>query len=258
MDIKQPCYLFFDYDNTVLVDNKIADETNLAMEYARSLGHKLILCTGRSRGHLSRIPELSTIPWDGMIFGGADIFYNTFCLEEHISPRKDLLQWVKYSMRHRYRLILEGQYNLNDFRFENHPQPYTWQEKRELFQYIKQLTRTNPITKFSIFGANLDLSDCPKTRMNYVVHPHYVEGFAPGCDKGVAIQHFCKHLNVSLEQCVAFGDSMNDAPMFRICPTSVSMSYAPEELVALSTYHAKEKLGVAEGIEYLFGNRKDV
>ncbi len=261
----KPYYLFFDFDHTVYVDKQISDATRQALLRAQREGHKIILCTGRSQGHLAEIPVVSTIPWDGAIWGAADIFYNGICYEKAVTPDKDILAWHDYAKRHGYDLILEGQKELTGFLFASAKTP----EETAFFHTVKDesasedeahlrtLLRINPVTKIMILSSDVDTADIPKTDMIPVIHPRYLEAYAPGCDKGNAIKRFCKHVGISIEQCVCFGDSMNDVPMFRVCPVSISMQWAPDALVSISTYQAKSKEGVAEGIQWLLGEEND-
>ncbi len=266
MVIQKPYYLFFDFDHTVYVDKQISNATRLALLRAQQAGHKIILCTGRSQGHLGDIPAASTIPWDGEIWGAADIFYKGTCYEKTITPDEEILIWYDYAKRHGYDFILEGQKELTGFLFasaEDHKEVECFHISKDerspaAEAHLRDLFRKNPVTKITILSSDIDASELPSTNTIPVIHPHYLEAYAPGCDKGTAIKRFCKHVGISIEQCVCFGDSMNDAPMFRVCPVSISMKWAPDALVSLSTYHAKSTEGVAEGIQWLLETEKIV
>lgn len=253
MDTKQTCYLFFDYDNTVRVNDQISSETCKAMEYAQSKGHKLILCTGRAQG--SHIENFDLIAWDGVIFGGADIFYNGICYEEHIADEADILAWLDYCMHTHRHLILEGQKENVSLHFETHDTPLSESAQATIRGRVQAMMHTNPLTKMSIMGTDFSAENLPQTGMNPIVHPRYLEVFGRGCDKGTAIKHFCRHLGILIDQCACFGDSMNDYAMFCTCPVSVAMKWAPQRLIDISTYTATTDEGVAEGIAWLLQSR---
>ncbi len=238
-----PYYLFFDFDHTVYVGGRISPATRLSMLAAQEAGHKLILCTGRSRGHLERVPALQTIPWDGAIYGAADLIYEGRLLETNVTPPEDLALWLDYAKRERIDFYLEAQKQFH---------PYLFSGDEAVDEHFPE---DDPVTKITLIGKNIDPAKFPKTAMIPVVHPRYTEAFAPGCDKGNAILHFCEHLQLPLDRCVAFGDSMNDAPMFRVCPTSIAMEWAQPGLSDLATYQAKSKEGVAEGLRWLIGGQ---
>ena len=56
----------------------------------------------------------------------------------------------------------------------------------------------------------------------------------PGVNKGNAIRALCLHLGMTTADCIAFGDSMNDAEMLRTAGVGVAMGNAPEHVQALS------------------------
>lgn len=251
MDIQRPCFLFFDYDGTVFVKGEISTANREAMLAAQKKGHQLILCTGRAQGGLARNKEYVTIPWDGIIYGGADILYRGSFLETHTSEPRDAFSWIGFGMRKRCRVILEGQKGIVPFEFQEHPEPFTMKERFEILHRVGEILKTNPITKFTVVCVYPPLEDLPKTEMNCIFHPTYTEVFPKGCDKGEAIKAFCRHLGIELSQCACFGDSMNDYPMFRVCPTGVCMKNSPAALCEISSYCAKEEDGVAEGLRWL-------
>lgn len=249
MDVKRIKYLFFDYDNTVRVDGEITPKTREAMNKAQKKGYRLILCTGRARG--AKSAEMDVIPWDGMIFGGCDIYFDGSWCEEKILTENEVRAWVEYSMRTHRHLAYEGQNKILMFHFEDREEDYTDVEiAKQVSEIIEQMPQ-NPATKFSVIGTDFDPNTFPKTRMNPILHAEYVEVFGEGCDKGKAILRFCRLMNASIEECACFGDSLNDYPMFTVCPVSIAMPWSPDALKAAATYCAKEKEGVQEGIEWI-------
>ena len=139
-----------------------------------------------------------------------------------------------------------------DFDFTTHPDPFTEEERAALIERLDAVMAQNPATKLTLL-PKMDLSDAPKTELTVIAMDHYADLFAAGCDKGTTISEFCEAMGVELAQCVCFGDSENDVDMFRACPTSIAMAHAPKVLTDLATYHAKTELGVAEGLNWLFG-----
>ena len=249
MDVKRIKYLFFDYDSTVRVDGEITPATLDAMKKAQEMGYKLILCTGRARG--AKTPDMDAIAWNGMIFGGCDIYFDGVWREEKILNEDEVRAWVEFSMRTRHFLAYEGQASILRIHFEEQEEDYTEEEIEEQTRKIIEQIPQNPVTKFSIIGTDFDPSTFPDTRMNPIIHAEYIEVFGEGCDKGKAILRFCRLMNASIEECACFGDSPNDYPMFTVCHVSIAMPWSPDVLKAASTYCATEKEGVKEGIEWI-------
>lgn len=50
------------------------------------------------------------------------------------------------------------------------------------------------------------------------------------CFEGNAIKALCKRLQISLEEVIVFGDSLNDKSMFEVAGYSVAMGNASDEL----------------------------
>ncbi|MBQ8416941.1 MAG: HAD family phosphatase [Clostridia bacterium] len=251
LDVKKTCFFFFDYDGTVRIGNEIPEVNRAALLNAQALGHKLILCTGRAQGGLARDKYHLSIPWDGIICGGADLFYEGKCLRTQTVEKADALTWVGFGMRQRCRTIFEGQREIVCFDFDQHPEAFTMKERFEILRRVEEILKTNPITKFTLSCVYPQQKKLPRTQMHCVFHPTYTEVFSKGCDKGAAIKLFCELLGVPLSQCACFGDSMNDYAMFQVCPTGICMKNSPAALEEIATYCAKAEYGVAEGLEWL-------
>lgn len=250
MDIKQPLYLFFDLDGTVLVDHALPRVNLDAMLHAQAMGHKLILNTGRSRGGYKRVPQADAIPWDGMCFSAADITYEGRTISLTTVSEQDFMIWLDYCMEYRVRLAYCGREFLEFLDFTIYKTPMTEQQKQQHRDYGAELYRKNPLTNLSVHTV-IPPETIPQSGLTPIQLSTYADLFPNGCNKGRVIEEFCRVLNVPIAQCVCFGDSQNDVDMFRICPTGICMKGAPEELASLAVYRAKGAYGVAEGLAHL-------
>ena len=89
-----------------------------------------------------------------------------------------------------------------------------------------------------------------------MVHDIPVMEIVPkGCSKGTGIQLVCRKLGIAREQTYAFGDSVNDLPMFEAAGHSIAMgnasefvkqqaSYVTDTLHQDGIYHALEHFGL--------------
>ena len=59
---------------------------------------------------------------------------------------------------------------------------------------------------------------------------------APTAHKGVALERFANHLGLTLENCMAFGDGMNDLTMVQAAGVGVAMANACPEVKAAANY----------------------
>src|SRR5699024_9067456 len=78
-------------------------------------------------------------------------------------------------------------------------------------------------------------------RVKYFKHPYgnsisYYNGeiIQKGIHKGTAIQLICQHYHASLQDTIAFGDSMNDSEMIQCAGIGIAMENACEELKTIA------------------------
>ena len=89
--------IFLDVDGT-LVDyhNRIPESAVIAIRQARANGHKVFVCTGRSRAEMQ--PELWKIGLDGMIGGnGSYVEYNEEVIMHQMISKEDsraIVDWL--------------------------------------------------------------------------------------------------------------------------------------------------------------------
>lgn len=254
LDTSKPCYLFFDFDGTVYVDRTIKEETLHAMLEVQKMGHKLIMNTGRSYSEVRISPAAFSVPWDGYVLGAGDIRFEGKSLLRKTVSLSDAEKWLQYCMRHRLDLICAGEHYSVKYALKSHPQPFTDRETEQLLQALRADYAFNVICKMTVLQPLVE-SELPDTELT-VISQHYADIFPKNCDKGLAILLFCQSTGVSIDQCICFGDSLNDIAMFSVCPTSVCMKQSPEALIKLATYHAQTDLGVAEGIRHYFMKNK--
>lgn len=79
------------------------------------------------------------------------------------------------------------------------------------------------------FGWNFQL----RNRCNYK-QTFFLEFMAKDVSKGNAIKALCKRLQISLEEVIVFGDSLNDKSMFEVAGYSIAMGNASDELKNLA------------------------
>ena len=259
MDTKKTCYLVFDFDGTVTIPGRpagrIPKEHLEALRYAKAKGHRLILSTGRSRGFLEWSPSYKSIPWDGIIVGGADIYWKGKCICQHWIEDEDVLRLTEYAMLCRSRLNIEGQrsYFLMDFRRRG-MKSLLRRDRERILAKVRRFLLGEHVTKMSITPCR---GEVPRTEAEFLLHGKRFGEFGPqGCDKGRAIERLCQRRGIPLSQCIVFGDSLNDLAMFETVRESVCMAHAPEALKAAASFTAKGAFGVAEGIYHYFGEKK--
>ena len=90
--------IFLDIDGTLTdFGGKIPESAKKALTLAKQAGHRLVVCTGRSRYQISE--EIRSLPFDGMIGGaGAFVIADGKELFHHYikpEPRKRLISYLE-------------------------------------------------------------------------------------------------------------------------------------------------------------------
>lgn len=85
----------------------------------------------------------------------------------------------------------------------------------------------------------------------------WIDVMNKGVDKGFGIAHLCEHLECSVDDVMAFGDTYNDVEMLQACGHSYVMANAEEHMRAHAKFLApsNNERGVAQVIERLLRER---
>ena len=242
--MKKKC-VFFDADGTILdIEKGVPEETKLAIKNLIHNGHRVFLCTGRSRAYIPK--EVENLCFTGMITNlGAYMEYGGKCIQNREISSENAEHAVKVLRENGMVPVLEGSeymyYDLDEYTTE-----VDW--------FADLITRDLKTRHRSICGneKNLHISkisekkkrgcdcerairelepifDCIHHEGNFVGKT--IEFVAKGCSKGRAIRDICEKLDVNIDDTIGFGDSNNDLAMFQVVHTKVAI---PSKMVAFS------------------------
>ena len=250
-------WLFFDIDGTLVPFGENfgpSPKTLNALEKARANGHKVFLCTGRTKCDIRR--ELLCFDVDGVTSGaGARIEMNGICIREKLLPLRLLHRTAAQILRLHVSCILEGTYGF--YYVGEGAEHMPWDFPRIL--RAGDITHEMSIEKFTAHTVNeaefLPLAACLDASYDIYSRPdgRFFEMVRKGQDKASAIRWLCDKFNVKQEDTYAFGDSQNDLPMFRVVGTGVAMGSAPHAVCREATLvtGTLEQEGVASALERL-------
>lgn len=250
--------LFIDVDGT-LVDyhNRLPDSAVAAIRAARSAGHRVYLCTGRSKAEMPEM--LWDIGIDGMVGGngsyvednGEVVLHQTLTGEEC----RAIVDWL-------HERDLEFYLETNDGLFASE----RFEEVVTPVMVLYTARKGGPAPKSvgeafhgMVFGGELYRDDVNK--LSYVLStiedsvaaraafPALQHGTWGGRDaealfgdigptgitKFHAVETLLEHLNADRADTIAFGDAAVDIPMFQACAAGVAMGNASADLKALAT-----------------------
>lgn len=276
--------IFLDVDGT-LVDyhNRIPESAVLAIRQARANGHKVFVCTGRSRAEMQ--PELWEIGLDGMIGGnGSYVEYNEEVIMHQMISKEDSRAIVDWLHERGLEFYLESNNGL--FASENFKEAACPVMRRYVMQKGKTAAEVEHMEAEDalhglVYGGELYRDDLNKVSFilnSYQDHLDSAKAFpnlkagtwggrgetALFGDLGVkditkahAIDVILEHLQDSREDTIAFGDAKVDIPMLECCKIGVSMGNGGPEILAMADmvtddveedglYNAFAKLGLME------------
>ena len=276
--------IFLDVDGT-LVDyhNRIPESAVLAIRQARANGHKVFVCTGRSRAEMQ--PELWEIGLDGMIGGnGSYVEYNEEVIMHQMISKEDSRTIVDWLHERGLEFYLESNNGL--FASENFKEAACPVMRRYVMQKGKTAAEVEHMEAEDalhglVYGGELYRDDLNKVSFilnSYQDHLDSAKAFpnlkagtwggrgetALFGDLGVkditkahTIDVILEHLQASREDTIAFGDAKVDIPMLECCKIGVSMGNGGPEILAMADmvtddveedglYNAFAKLGLME------------
>ena len=250
--------LFFDIDGTLAYPQQEPPASTVeALRQARHNGHMTFISTGRT---IDSIPEaVSRIGFDGGIFsaGGQIAIGDTVLFDFHMD--QTLLQKLLLRLRTMPVLyVLETA----DGRFhsENAPDVLRLTDLSEVSDGAIKRTQEvlfdpamRPMLEYRGQAVFKIAYHCPKGDIARQLFAE-LNGLAklvdyddllalpisvgeisdPAVNKGRAIRELCRHFGMTANDCIAFGDSMNDAEMLQTVGIGVAMGNASDQVKALA------------------------
>ena len=277
--------IFLDVDGTLVdYENRLPESAVRAIRAARENGHRVYICTGRSKAEVYQ--ELWDIGLDGMIGGNGSYVEDHESVVMHqlitLEQCKRIVDWL-----HSRKLEFYLESNNGLFASEK----FAEEAQTAVMEYSKRKGKDNAgqITVASafpgmIYGENLYRDDLNKVSYLLGSYQDYLDtreqfpdlengtwGGAgetalfgdlgvKGISKGNAISCLLDYLGAKQEDTLAFGDAKIDIPMIEYCHIGVAMGNGGAEIKAAADYitegvnedglyHAFVKFGLIEAFE---------
>ena len=242
--------IFLDVDATLYSKEQrlVPESTIKAIHEAQENGHKVLINTGRPLVNIEK--EILDIGCDGYLCSnGVHILLDGETIYHKIIPNTVVEQIKRICEENNIYGTFEGE-KCSYFRDHNvdfHPHygfmitafdlaPYmahefTWDHVEDP---DKAIVFTGPGSNASGFVAALDsISDT----MDYIrIDDTQYEILLKDHDKGTGLKYVADHLDISTDDCYAFGDSNNDISMFKAAGHSIAMGNACDELKEIAEY----------------------
>ena len=253
--------LFLDVDGT-LVDyaGRIPASAVKAVRLAREKGHKVYICTGRSRAEV--YPEIWDIGLDGMIGGNGNYIEDGGQVLMHrclsLDECRRIVDWLHGRNMEFYLECNAGLFGSEKFEIAGEPAIRLYSMRKGKEDLGIQTVRD--AFQDMIFGADLYRDDVNK--ISFVLNsyedylasasefPELKAGTWGGTggtalfgdlalkeiDKAYAMDVLLEYLHASVEDTVAFGDAKVDIPMLKHSSVGVAMGNGGEEIRAMADY----------------------
>lgn len=251
--------LFIDVDGT-LVDyhNRLPASAVDAIRAARAAGHRVYLCTGRSKAEMP--DQLWDIGVDGMVGGNGSyvedgdevVLHQTLSLEEC----RAITAWLDERSLPFYLESNDGLFGSPGFDDAAVPVMAVYSQRKGKPAPTKASEGFHGL----VMGGDLDRDDVNK--ISYILSAigdhHAAREAFPGLQHGTwggrgaealfgdvgpagitkahAVDTLLAHLGADRADTIAFGDATVDVPMFQACAQGVAMGNASDDLKALATH----------------------
>lgn len=251
IDTTKPCLCFFDWDGTLRTrpsSDGMPSENIEALRKLQSMGHKIILNSGRSYGNYPPF-ALEVLPWDAVIAGCAFVKVGEQILLSQSLSKAALLHAIDIWEKHHFTCLLEGQKTTYVIGEKCHWLDITENAAAYINEHYEEMNVTNICIEDDTTGLGDDVFD--QAYVTY--HGSYTEVNIQGYYKDTGMRILSDYFGIPMTQTIAFGDSVNDIRMLDAAETAVLMPSAPKEMDSLADYRAKDPIsGVAEAIHHFF------
>lgn len=249
--------IFFDIDGTLvsIKTHAILPSAKQAIQAARRQGVKVFIATGRPGLFIDNLEDLE---YDGIIEtnGAHCAFADGTVISHHPIPKADVRRMNDYQRTHDLPVV----YAAHDELFITHHTDTSdmifgmLNLKRPPLGRMEQALEMDIVQIIAFFGTAEEpylmenvLTGCVAQRW----HPTFADVIARGCDKATGIDETIRHLGISLEETMAFGDGGNDVGMLSHVGLGVAMGNASDMVKRHARYVTSDvdEDGVARALE---------
>ncbi|GAB4073003.1 Cof-type HAD-IIB family hydrolase [Barrientosiimonas marina] len=252
--------LFLDIDGTILKpDQTYSETTKKAIAAVKAQGVDVFLATGRPLHEIHDLAEALDIH-SFIAYNGAFALHQGNVIVNEPIPQEQIKQFTNTAAKNGQELILYAR----DTNYMTDPKSPFIKQFADLFDMKSNALYTSDAAD-KILGAtvlNAAPEDVPMYEIdaNFRLSPVHVNGAENSYDilrknvnKGYAVEQTLKHLNISRDQAIAFGDGMNDKEMLTAVGTGVAMANAHEDLFPYAEQQTTSVTddGIAHGLQQL-------
>jgi Cof subfamily protein (haloacid dehalogenase superfamily) len=250
--------VFLDVDGTLIDDyGQVPQSAARAVREARTNGHLVFLCTGRSMVELT--PSVLEVGFDGFVVAsgayvqvGSDVVLHTTLTQaaiQHVADYFDAHGGGYYFQSHDRVYASPKARDLLRFIVDSHvaADPAFDDVDHGLQAYVETITVDRdpyavPITKAIYFDAVAPIEELRAEFSDFEIVPSSVTVFGtsagemmiPGVHKATGIDVLLAHVGIDLADTIAIGDSYNDLEMLEHVAIGIAMGNAPQAVIDIA------------------------
>ena len=253
--------IFIDVDGTLVdYENNLPESAVEAIRLARKNGHKVYICTGRSRAEV--YDNIWDIGLDGMIGGnGSYVEDNNEVVMHKLITKEECIHIVDWLHERGLEFYLEsnnGLFASEHFEEAGESVIQEYCKRKGKDEFDKMTVRK--VFPEMIFDGELYRDDLNKVSFilsDYQDHLDSITEFptlvantwggkgeealfgdlgVKNIDKATAVECLLNHLGASKEDTIAFGDAKIDIPMLEYCAIGVAMGSGGTEIKEMADY----------------------
>ena len=251
--------VFFDVDGTLVSHamGGVPDSAKRALEMLREKGIYIFVATGRHRSELEETGFLQNIAFDGYIGINGQFCWDdtgmmyTLCIDPRdVQKVLDVVNREPFSCAF---VVDEGL-------FVNYADDYAHRAQGDVLTDVPPVGDLNALSKQPVYqivafaGEQIErkltgiLTHCVPNRWN----PCGVDFLPQDGGKQNGIAQVIERFGITRDECMAFGDGLNDISMLRAVGLSVAMGNADDCVKAEATYvtDTVERDGVAKALKH--------
>ncbi|MFD1020811.1 Cof-type HAD-IIB family hydrolase [Thalassobacillus hwangdonensis] len=232
-----------DMDGTLVNDDGgVSDENAATIKKAKEKGIHVVLSTGRPLDHCREIDDLLGRSSYIITVNGGEIYDENFTLVDsnplEASHVRRLWEMTKEHDVHFWSTTKQGRFNSRE-PFEKEVEDYEWLKYG--FDIVDDAARERVLEELH---ANPELEVTNSSPTNIEVN-------AIGVNKAAALAKVCKWLDITMDNVMACGDSLNDIAMIRESGFGVAMGNAQDVVKDAADWVTATNVehGVARAIE---------
>ena len=255
-----PKVLFIDIDGTLVNYETVIPQSAIdAIRRARSNGHKVYVCPGRSRAEVYE--NIWDIGLDGMIGGNGAYVEDAgrVIMHQHITEEqcRHIVDWLQDRKLEFYLESSNGLFASKNFEKASEPVLKLYMGRKG--KDVSNVT-VRSIFPNMIFDGELYRDDVDKISFILNSYQDYIDAseeftdlnvgtwggagelalfgdfYSKGITKAHAISVLLEHLGMKQEDTIAFGDAKIDIPMLEYCKIGIAMGNGSDEIKAIADY----------------------